>query len=148
MAREHPGEVHITAQAGRARAGLLETAHGTIETPVFMPVGTQASVKALSADLERLGPRVILGNTYDLALRPGAERIEALGGLKFMAWPRAILTGSEASRSSASAIAGPSTTDGVTFQSHLDGSAQRLTPERAMAIQAALGTAWCAALFE
>ena len=76
----------VVARAGRARAGRLETAHGLVETPVFMPVGTQASVKALSAgDVQRLGARIVLANTYHLALRPGAERIEGLGGLhKFM----------------------------------------------------------------
>ncbi len=94
--RAAPGTFRVTAQAGRARTGVLQTAHGAIETPVFMPVGTQASVKALaSEDVERLGAQIILGNTYHLALRPGAERIAALGGLhKFMGWPRAILTDS------------------------------------------------------
>src|SRR5882672_10546421 len=86
----------VTARAGRARAARLETAHGVVETPVFMPVGTQATVKALSAeDLGRLGPRIVLANTYHLALRPGAERIAGLGGLhRFMGWPGAILTDS------------------------------------------------------
>src|SRR5207344_271486 len=86
----------VIARDGNARAGLLHTAHGTIETPVFMPVGTQASVKSLSSgDLRTLGAGIILGNTYHLSLRPGAERVAALGGLhRFMAWPGAILTDS------------------------------------------------------
>jgi queuine tRNA-ribosyltransferase len=136
------GEFRVVGRAGRARAGVLETAHGSIETPVFMPVGTQASVKALSAgDLERLGAPVVLGNTYHLALRPGAERIAALGGLhRFMAWPHAILTDSGGYQVFSLAERRSIDDDGVTFRSHIDGSEQRLTPERAMAIQAALGS--------
>jgi queuine tRNA-ribosyltransferase len=132
----------ISARAGRARAGTIETEHGPIETPVFMPVGTQATVKALSSgDLERLGPRVILGNTYHLALRPGAERIAALGGLhRFMAWPRAILTDSGGYQVFSLRARLTIDEDGVTFASHLDGSPQRLTPERSMQIQALLGS--------
>ncbi|HEV3031621.1 MAG TPA: tRNA-guanine transglycosylase, partial [Polyangia bacterium] len=86
----------VETRSGQARSGVLETAHGPVETPVFMPVGTQATVKALSSDdLRRLGVRIILGNTYHLALRPGAERIAALGGLHaFMGWSGAILTDS------------------------------------------------------
>jgi len=132
----------VVASAGRARAGVLETAHGAIETPVFMPVGTQATVKALSsADLERLGPRIILGNTYHLALRPGAERVASFGGLhKFMSWPRAILTDSGGYQVFSLRERRTVDDDGVTFRSHLDGSEQRLTPARAMAIQTALGS--------
>ncbi len=132
----------IEARAGTARAGVLETAHGPIETPVFMPVGTQATVKALSSDdLRRLGPRVILGNTYHLALRPGAERIAALGGLhKFMSWDRAILTDSGGFQVFSLRDRSEIDEDGVTFRSHLDGSEQRLTPERAMEIQRLLGS--------
>src|SRR5262245_62151102 len=132
----------MVASAGRARAGLLETAHGVVETPVFMPVGTQATVKALSSgDLERLGAPIILGNTYHLALRPGAERVAAFGGLhRFMSWPHPILTDSGGYQ--VFSLRERRTVDdaGVTFRSHLDGSEQRLTPERAMAIQAALGS--------
>jgi queuine tRNA-ribosyltransferase len=86
----------VVARDGNARAGVLHTGHGPIETPVFMPVGTQASVKSLSSgDVGRLGARIILGNTYHLSLRPGAERVSELGGLhRFMAWPGAILTDS------------------------------------------------------
>src|SRR5260370_1316438 len=136
------GVFTVEAQVGQARAGRLRTAHGEIETPVFMPVGTQASVKALSAgDLETLGPQIILGNTYHLALRPGPERVAALGGLhRFMSWPRAILTDSGGFQVFSLRERRTIDDDGVTFRSHLDGSPQRLTPERAMAIQAALGS--------
>jgi queuine tRNA-ribosyltransferase len=136
------GTFRVVGRAGRARAGVLTTAHGDIETPVFMPVGTQATVKALSsADLGRLGPRIILGNTYHLALRPGAQRVAALGGLhKFMSWPRAILTDSGGFQVFSLRERRTIDDDGVTFRSHIDGSEQRLTPERAMAIQAALGS--------
>ncbi len=132
----------VTARAGRARAGVLETAHGTVRTPVFMPVGTQASVKALSAgDLHRLGAEVVLGNTYHLALRPGAERIAALGGLhRFMGWPHTILTDSGGYQVLSLADRRTIDEDGVTFRSHIDGSEQRLTPERAMHIQSELGS--------
>jgi queuine tRNA-ribosyltransferase len=136
------GAFRVSARAGRARAGVIETAHGPIETPVFMPVGTQATVKALSSgDLERLGPRVILGNTYHLALRPGAERIAALGGLhRFMGWSRAILTDSGGYQVFSLRARRTVDDDGVTFSSHIDGAPQRLTPERAMEIQALLGS--------
>jgi len=137
-----PGTFRITARAGRARAGVLETAHGPVETPVFMPVGTQATVKAMaSEDVEALGARILLGNTYHLALRPGAERIAALGGLhRFMSWPHAILTDSGGFQVFSLRDLRKVDDDGVTFNSHLDGSPQRLTPERAMQIQALLGS--------
>jgi queuine tRNA-ribosyltransferase len=132
----------VLAHDGHARAGLLQTSHGPVETPVFMPVGTQATVKALAvADLEQLGARIILGNTYHLALRPGEELIAALGGLhRFMAYPRAILTDSGGFQVFSLAVRRTIDDDGVTFSSHLDGSPQRFTPERAMAVQAALGS--------
>ncbi|HVT06484.1 MAG TPA: tRNA guanosine(34) transglycosylase Tgt [Polyangia bacterium] len=137
-----PGTFQVTARAGRARGGVLQTAHGPVETPVFMPVGTQASVKALaSEDVEALGARILLGNTYHLALRPGAERVAALGGLhRFMSWPHAILTDSGGFQVFSLRERTKVDDDGVTFASHLDGSAQRLTPERAMQIQALLGS--------
>jgi queuine tRNA-ribosyltransferase len=121
---------------------VLRTAHGEIETPVFMPVGTQASVKALSsADVEALGAKIILGNTYHLALRPGADEIRALGGLhRFMSWPRAILTDSGGFQVFSLRERCRIDDDGVTFRSHIDGAEQRLGPERAMALQAALGS--------
>jgi queuine tRNA-ribosyltransferase len=132
----------VEARAGRARAGVLDTAHGPVQTPVFMPVGTQATVKALSSDdLRRLGPRIILGNTYHLALRPGAERIAALGGLHaFMSWSGAILTDSGGFQVFSLRERCDIDEDGVTFRSHIDGSEQRLTPERAMEIQRLLGS--------
>jgi queuine tRNA-ribosyltransferase len=132
----------VLATCGSARAGRLHTSHGTVETPVFMPVGTQATVKALSSgDLEALGAQLILGNTYHLAMRPGHELISGQGGLhKFMAWPRAILTDSGGFQVFSHAGRRSIDEDGVTFQSHVDGSPQRLTPESAMAIQAALGS--------
>jgi queuine tRNA-ribosyltransferase len=142
-ATAHAGGVfELVARDGPARAGVLHTAHGPIETPVFMPVGTQASVKALSTgDLTRLGARIILGNTYHLSLRPGAERIAALGGLhRFMAWPGAILTDSGGFQVFSLRERRTIDEDGVTFRSHLDGSEQRLTPERAMEIQTLLGS--------
>ncbi|HVR63520.1 MAG TPA: tRNA guanosine(34) transglycosylase Tgt, partial [Polyangia bacterium] len=139
---EGAGTFRIEGQVGQARAGRLRTAHGEVETPVFMPVGTQASVKALSAgDLLTLGPQIILGNTYHLALRPGAERIAGQGGLhRFMGWPRAILTDSGGFQVFSLRERRAIDDDGVTFRSHVDGSPQRLTPERAMAIQTALGS--------
>jgi len=132
----------ILSSCGNARAGLLHTAHGEVETPVFMPVGTQATVKSLSSgDLETLGARIILGNTYHLAMRPGHELIARLGGLhEFMAWPAAILTDSGGFQVFSQSGRRTIDEDGVSFQSHVDGSTQRLTPESAMAIQAALGS--------
>ncbi len=132
----------VLASCERARAGILRTAHGEVETPVFMPVGTQATVKSLSSgDLEVLGAQIILGNTYHLAMRPGHDLIRGLGGLhRFMAWPRAILTDSGGFQVFSQAGRRTIDEDGVTFQSHVDGSAQRLTPESAMAIQSALGS--------
>ena len=132
----------VLATCGLARAGRLRTAHGDALTPVFMPVGTQATVKSLSSgDLEALGAQIILGNTYHLAMRPGHALISGLGGLHaFMAWPRAILTDSGGFQVYSQSGRRVIDEDGVTFQSHVDGSTQRLTPESAMAIQAALGS--------
>ena len=127
---------------GRARLGRLDTPHGTIETPQFMPVGTQATVKSLSpADLHSAGAEIILGNTYHLSLRPTAERIAALGGLhRFMAWDGPILTDSGGFQVFSLAHLRQVDDDGVTFASHLDGSTHRLTPERAIEIQELLGS--------
>jgi queuine tRNA-ribosyltransferase len=126
---------------GRARLGRLETPHGAIDTPQFMPVGTQASVKSLTpGDLRAAGVQIILGNTYHLSLRPGAERIASLGGLRrFMGWDGPILTDSGGFQVFSLANLGRVDDDGITFASHLDGSPQRLTPERSMEIQAQLG---------
>ncbi|MEO6059765.1 MAG: tRNA guanosine(34) transglycosylase Tgt [Candidatus Limnocylindria bacterium] len=127
---------------GHARLGQLTTPHGTIDTPAFMPVGTQASVKSLTpGDLRTVGAQVILANTYHLSLRPGHDRIARLGGLhRFMSWDGPILTDSGGFQVFSLAHLGTVDEDGVTFASHLDGSTQRLTPERAVAIQEALGS--------
>ncbi|MGH2456574.1 MAG: tRNA guanosine(34) transglycosylase Tgt [Candidatus Limnocylindria bacterium] len=127
---------------GRARLGRLQTPHGAIDTPQFMPVGTQATVKSLTpGDLRTAGTQVILANTYHLSLRPGHERIARLGGLhRFMAWDGPILTDSGGFQVFSLAHLGRVDDDGVTFASHLDGSPQRLTPERAVEIQEALGS--------
>jgi queuine tRNA-ribosyltransferase len=125
-----------------ARRGRLATAHGTIDTPVFMPVGTQGSVKGLSPDeLEALGAQIILGNTYHLHMRPGAERIARLGGLhQFMQWPRSILTDSGGFQVFSLARINKIEEEGVVFQSHLDGSRHLLSPEAAVQIQMQLGS--------
>jgi queuine tRNA-ribosyltransferase len=132
----------VIARDGDARAGVLQTAHGPVETPVFMPVGTQATVKALAvSDLAALGVRILLGNTYHLALRPGEDLVARQGGLhRFMAWPHAILTDSGGYQVFSLAARRRVDEDGVTFQSHIDGSTQRFTPERAMGVQAALAS--------
>jgi queuine tRNA-ribosyltransferase len=125
----------------RARRGRLHTAHGSVETPVFMPVGTLATVKAVGQDdLQSLGAEIVLGNTYHLMLRPGEELIRGLGGLhRFMAWPRALLTDSGGFQVFSLAQKRKVSDEGVVFQSHLDGSPHLLTPERSIAIQEALG---------
>ncbi|HEX7197041.1 MAG TPA: tRNA guanosine(34) transglycosylase Tgt, partial [Candidatus Limnocylindria bacterium] len=127
---------------GRARLGRIETSHGSIETPEFMPVGTQATVKSLTpGDLRAAGAQMILGNTYHLNLRPGAERIARLGGLqRFMGWDGPILTDSGGFQVFSLADLRTVDDDGATFTSHLDGSTHRLTPERAMEVQALLGS--------
>ncbi|HTW26064.1 MAG TPA: tRNA guanosine(34) transglycosylase Tgt [Acetobacteraceae bacterium] len=130
----------LDAADGAARAGTLATAHGAVETPVFMPVGTAGTVKAMTADAVRAtGARIVLGNTYHLMLRPGAERVASLGGLhRFMDWPGPILTDSGGFQVMSLATLRQIDADGVTFHSHLDGSQHRLTPERSIAIQHAL----------
>jgi queuine tRNA-ribosyltransferase len=125
------------ATDGAARAGTLVTAHGAISTPVFMPVGTAGTVKAMTADAVRsTGAGIVLGNTYHLMLRPGEERVAALGGLhRMMDWPGPILTDSGGFQVMSLAKLRTLDEEGVTFQSHLDGSRHRLTPERAIDIQ-------------
>jgi len=125
----------------RARAGIFRTPHGDVPTPIFMPVGTQATVKAVShRDLRELGASVVLANTYHLYLRPGDERIARLGGLhKFMGWDRPILTDSGGFQVFSLAQRRKINADGVTFRSHIDGSEHTFTPERAIAIQENLG---------
>jgi len=126
----------------RARLGHLHTPHGDVQTPVFMPVGTNATVKALDPDdLVEVGAQIILCNTYHLYLRPGHERIERLGGLhKFMAWRRPILTDSGGYQVVSLGDFRSVDDDGVTFRSHLDGSTHRFTPELSIAVQEALGS--------
>lgn len=130
-----------------ARRGVLNTPHGPIETPVFMPVGTQATVKSLRNEaLEELGAQIILGNTYHLFLRPGHELVRKLGGLhKFMSRNRAILTDSGGYQVFSLSALRKITDDGVRFRSHLDGAEHLLTPEKAAEIQLALGSTslWC-----
>lgn len=128
--------------ASAARCGHLETSRGVIETPVFMPVGTQATVKSLSPDeLEDLGAQIILGNTYHLYLRPGVERIANLGGLhRFMHWPRAILTDSGGFQVFSLAKMRKLQEEGVVFQSHIDGSRHMISPEIATQVQMRLGS--------
>ncbi len=125
----------------RARTGSLGTPHGVVDTPVFMPVGTNATVKALDPDdLREVGAGIILSNTYHLALRPGHERVRDLGGLhRFMGWDRAILTDSGGFQVVSLAQSRSIDEGGATFRSHLDGSLQRFTPEHAIAVQEALG---------
>src|SRR5450432_146408 len=131
----------ISATAGRARRGRLTTPHGVVEGPVFMPVGTAATVKGVPQDLlEELGVEILLGNTYHLYLRPGIEQVRALGGLhRFMAWPRAILTDSGGFQVFSLSGLTKVTEEGVTFRSHLDGSSHFFSPERAMQAQIGLG---------
>jgi len=128
--------------ATRGRFGRLMTAHGAIETPCFMPVGTQGTVKAvLPRDLKEMGCQILLGNTYHLYLRPGHELIHELGGLhKFMGWNRPILTDSGGYQIFSLAAMRKITDEGALFQSHLDGSSHLLTPEKAVAVQEALGS--------
>jgi queuine tRNA-ribosyltransferase len=127
----------LEASDGPARAGRLLTAHGAVETPVFMPVGTAGTVKGMTSDAVRAtGARLILGNTYHLMLRPGADRVERLGGLhRLMDWPGPILTDSGGFQVMSLAKLRKLDEAGVTFRSHLDGTAHRLTPEAATRIQ-------------
>ena len=134
-------EFHVEACSGAARAGRLLTPHGEIETPVFMPVGTIATVKSVPQDvLEELGVQILLGNTYHLYLRPGVETVRQMGGLHgFMAWPRAILTDSGGFQVFSLNELRKVTEEGVTFRSHLDGSSHFFSPESAMEAQIGLG---------
>ena len=135
-----PFTIHSTD--GAARAGAIATPRGEIRTPAFMPVGTQATVKTMYPEQVReLGADIVLGNTYHLMLRPGAERVARLGGLhRFMRWPHPILTDSGGFQVMSLAQLRKVDPKGVTFRSHLDGSAHRLTPERSFEIQRLLGS--------
>ena len=127
----------VLSTDGAARRGRVQTAHGSIETPAFMPVGTAATVKAMMPDsVAATGAEILLGNTYHLMLRPGAERIGALGGLhKFMGWDKPILTDSGGFQVMSLSKLRKLDENGVTFRSHVDGSAHHLSPERSMEIQ-------------
>src|SRR6266550_5008101 len=131
----------IGKSRGPARRGRLMTAHGEVETPVFMPVGTAATVKGIPQDiLEELDVQILLGNTYHLYLRPGVDQIRSLGGLhRFMAWPRPILTDSGGFQVFSLNELRKVTEDEVTFRSHLDGSSHSFSPESAMEAQIGLG---------
>jgi queuine tRNA-ribosyltransferase len=131
----------IAARDGAARTGSIVLGRGTIRTPAFMPVGTAATVKAMKPeDVAKSGADVILGNTYHLMLRPGAERVAKLGGLhRFMGWDGPILTDSGGYQVMSLSELSKVTEEGVSFRSHLDGSAQMLTPERSIEVQRLLG---------
>jgi queuine tRNA-ribosyltransferase len=140
-----PISFEVIAQTGagsRARAGRLQTPHGVVETPIFMPVGTNATVKALDPDdLREVGAQIILSNTYHLSVRPGHERIRKLGGLhEFMSWDRPILTDSGGFQVVSLGDLRKITEDGVRFRSHLDGALIDYTPEHAIEVQEALGS--------
>ena len=144
-----PGAARFTVEvpppadgSTRARIGRLELTHGVVETPQFMPVGTNATVKALDPDeIAAAGATIILANTYHLYLRPGHERIQRLGGLhRFMAWDKPILTDSGGFQVVSLGDLRIVDEDGVTFRSHIDGSTHRFTPEHAIAVQEALGS--------
>jgi queuine tRNA-ribosyltransferase len=132
----------ITATDGSARCGELQTPHGAVQTPVFMPVGTQGAVKAVrQGDLLTLGAEIVLGNTYHLLLRPGDELIARRGGLhQFIGWERALLTDSGGFQVFSLASRRRISDEGVEFRSHLDGELHMLTPERAVDVQARLGS--------
>ena len=135
-------QFNISATDGKARTGTIAMRRGEIRTPAFMPVGTAATVKAMKPESVRsTGADILLGNTYHLMLRPGAERVARLGGLhKFMNWDRPILTDSGGYQVMSLSDLRKITEDGVTFKSHLDGSKHLLTPERSMEIQRLLGS--------
>ncbi len=131
----------ITAKNNRARAGVFTTPHGSLQTPVFAPVGTQATVKTLTpAQVAELGATLVLANTYHLYLRPGDDLVAELGGLhRFMRWPHPMLTDSGGFQVFSLAQTRQIDDDGVTFKSHIDGSTHRFTPERSIRIQENLG---------
>jgi queuine tRNA-ribosyltransferase len=140
----------VLARDGDARIGRLLTAHGEVETPAFMPVGTRAAVKAMAPDeLWNLGYRLVLANTYHLALRPGADLIEHLGGVgRFMGFDGAVLTDSGGFQAMSLATLNEVGADGIRFRSHLDGSEFMLTPERAVEVQERIGSDLMMALDE
>jgi queuine tRNA-ribosyltransferase len=149
MRSDAPGKatrVKLTVLAAcsntKARAGTFQTGHGPVETPVFMPVGTQGTVKAVAPrELKEIGSQIILSNTYHLALRPGADHLRSMGGLhRFMQWDRPILTDSGGYQVYSLSQLRRIDPDGVTFQSHIDGSYHRFTPESVIDVQRAIGS--------
>lgn len=144
-------EVQAECPVTRARAGVIHTDHGAVPTPIFMPVGTQATVKGVTPQqlLDEVDPPIILSNTYHLYLRPGHETVKYLGGLhRFMDWPRAILTDSGGFQVFSLDSLRRISEDGVLFQSHLDGSPHMFTPESTVDVQLALGSDICMVLDE
>ncbi len=141
MNAPQPFQFDLLARDGRARAGVFHTPHGDIPTPIFAPVGTQATVKAVTpAQLEEIGASLVLSNTYHLYLRPGADLVAEMGGLhQFMQWPHPMLTDSGGFQVFSLADMRKIDDEGVTFKSHIDGSTHRFTPESAVAIEEKLG---------
>lgn len=141
MTQETTFSFHLAARDGAARRGEISTPRGRIQTPAFMPVGTQGTVKAMMpGHVRETGADILLGNTYHLMLRPGAERVARLGGLHhFMRWPHPILTDSGGFQVMSLASIRKLTEEGVSFASHIDGSRHLLTPERSIEIQCLLG---------
>src|SRR2546426_3142129 len=139
---ESPFDFRVTHTDGRARRGVMTTPHGSVETPAFMPVGTQGAVKGLThRDLEGLGAEILLSNTYHLYLRPGDDLIARRGGLhRFISWTKPILTDSGGYQVFSLASRRTINEEGAHFRSHLDGSLHLLTPEKAVDIQAQLGS--------
>jgi len=137
----NPFQFQLSATDGGARAGVFSTPHGDLQTPVFAPVGTQATVKTLTPlQLEQLGATLVLSNTYHLYLRPGADLVAEMGGLhRFMQWPHPLLTDSGGFQVFSLAEMRKVDDDGVTFKSHIDGSTHRFTPEKAIEIEEKLG---------
>lgn len=135
-------ELQSTCSTNHARAGLLTTPHATVETPTFMPVGTQGCVKSVTADeVAATGARIVLGNTYHLWLRPGPEVVAGQGGLHhFSRWPHAMLTDSGGFQAFSLSKLRKTSEDGFTFRSHLDGALKHLSPEEAMRVQGLLGS--------
>jgi queuine tRNA-ribosyltransferase len=139
---EKPFSLRLVASDGAARTGAIAMTHGVVRTPAFMPVGTQAAIKGVHHDdVRAAGADIVLANTYHLMLRPGAERVAALGGLHaFMHWPLPIITDSGGYQVMSLSALRKVTEEGVTFRSHLDGAMVELSPERAIAVQILLGS--------
>lgn len=142
MEKKLPVKFKLEKKLNKARIGIIETPHGTIETPVFMPVGTQATVKSMTPEeLEEIGAEIILGNTYHLYLRPGDELVDKFGGIqKFMNWKKPVLTDSGGFQVFSLGALRKITEEGVQFRSHLDGSKHFLSPEKSIEIQNNLGS--------